>query len=145
MNAVSYYQLPPWLRKCPKAWALLSWGPRWGQASAQCALLSAAGDRGPWSKRSESSENKFFLNLRFENHHPQCLLNLKFVSSILQEEKKKTHNNLSILSAFSSCHQPPSHLSTALPHLLETQTVNVVIFPSCSLSCFQNYIPPFFF
>lgn len=122
----------------------MSW-PQRGQASAQCALLSAAGDRGPWSKRSESSENKFFLNLRFENHHPQCLLNLKFVSSILQEEKK-THNNLSsfyLPSAPAISHPLTSPL--ALPHLLETQTVNVVIFPSCSLSCFQNDIPPFFF
>lgn len=90
------WQVPPWLRECPKAWALLSCVlAQRGQASARCASLSAAGDRGPWSKRSEPSENKFFLNLRFENHHPQCLLNLKFVSSILQEEKKKNHNNLS--------------------------------------------------
>lgn len=72
-----------------------------GKTSAQCALLQQLETRDHGVRNSESSENKFFLNLRYESHPSRCLFNLKF-DFLVFFGRKTPHNN----------HQLPPHLST---------------------------------
>lgn len=93
------------LRKCPKFWALLSCVlVHWSEARPVPSVLyyiQQLETRGHGVRNSESSENKFFLNLRYESHPSRCLFNLKF-DFLVFFGRKTPHNN----------HQLSPHLST---------------------------------
>lgn len=77
-----------------------------------------------------------------EGHPSQCVVTLEFDFVGLLGRKTKAHSN--ILSAFSSCHQPPLTSPLALAHLGDPESTSGPTCLSSSLSFFQKDIAPFF-